>query len=177
MYPAPALREPLPAHYADHHCRIVRVDHVIVSLWTRPPVAHQIDAMRSLQRAITQEGGAGFGSLTLIQPAGGRITLSDSDRAAMRDLVVRSKDVKAWNALVVEGSGLMVAAARTVVAAVLRLVPTEGRTRSFAARAEAAGWLAAQLIAPGAPSSSLRARLLDVAERATAELSPPSRAP
>lgn len=162
------MEQPIPFHFSDEHCRIARVGPVLVSVWTRAPASPQIEAMRALQRKMADDGAQAVGSFTLILPGGHRLSFSDTDRAAVRDLVVRSNAVQAWNAVAIEGRGLVAITARTAVAAILRLVNTQGRTRSFSDRGPAVHWLGEHLTGAGHPS--LHTDLARVSDRAAAEL-------
>lgn len=114
---------------------------LVVTVWRNDVTRGRVDAVdRTIRALLPQCGDAGYGSITVVEP-GISMRMSEDARTASTALQKRHATAMKCSAYLVEGTGFLPAAVRTLTAGMHLLTRSPYPIRVFATLGELAPWV------------------------------------
>ena len=148
-------------HFADDRVAAATCGNVFISVLRRPPTLANINLLRAQTRKLDDVLHGKYGSLSILEPSSVGTVASEVREASA---TFAREFTMLGAAIVVEGSGIMPTAGRTLIAGIYLLTKKTYPHKIFARAGDGATWLVPILAAAGIEQGA--AELLAAAETA-----------
>ncbi len=154
-------------HFADSRVAAATCGGVFISVLRQPPTLENINRLRAETRRLHDLRGGKYGSLSILEPSAVANVAADVREASAR---FAREFTMLGAAIIVEGSGFLPAAGRTLIAGIYLLTKKTYPHKIFAKPADGAAWLVPILAQAGVLHTA--AELLVAAEAARQAIVP-----